>query len=173
MAAHGGIAAGAERAMLGAGSRRAVLEGNMTLHLIKLCVGCESIEDLASWQKERLGERRKAGEKRPQLFHRTFQMPKRRDELLAGGSLYWVIKGLVACRQPLLGIKPFTDKDGIGRCHLLLDPVVIPVEPRPSRPFQGWRYLASRDAPRDLKAGRGLAKMPEELRQELAQLGLI
>ena len=73
----------------------------MTLHLIKLCVGCDSIEDLADWQAERLKQRRKAGEKKPQLFHRTFQTPKRRDELLAGGSLYWVIKGLVQVRQPL------------------------------------------------------------------------
>jgi hypothetical protein len=76
----------------------------MTLHLIKLCVGCDSIDDLASWQAEWLRQRRKAGEKRPQLFHRTFQTPKRREELLAGGSLYWVIKGLVQVRQPLADV---------------------------------------------------------------------
>ena len=86
--------------MLVSGVRLAAPGRRMTLHLIKLCVGCESIEDLASWQVERLRERRKAGEKRPQLFHRTFQTPKRRDELLTGGSLYWVIKGIVQVRSP-------------------------------------------------------------------------
>ncbi len=144
----------------------------MPLHLIKLCVGCDSITDLKDWIDENRAHHRRLGRKYEQK-HTTRMMPKRVADL-DGGSLYWVIKGLVACRQPLLGIKPFTDKEGIGRCHLVLDPVVIPVEPRPSRPFQGWRYLTGKDAPRDLKAGRGgLAKMPEELRQELAQLGLI
>jgi hypothetical protein len=76
----------------------------MALHLVKLCVGCDSIEDLASWQAERLKARRRAGEKAPRLFHRTFQMPKRRAELLDGGSLYWVIKGLIQVRQPLADI---------------------------------------------------------------------
>jgi hypothetical protein len=175
MAAHGGIAAGAERAILGAGSRRAVLEGNMTLHLIKLCVGCESIEDLASWQKERLGERRKAGEKRPQLFHRTFQMPKRRDELLAGGSLYWVIKGLVQVRQPLADIREGTKEDGTPCCLLVFKPELVPVRPVPRRAFQGWRYLDPDEAPPDIEArsAAGLATMPPRLRKQLAELGLI
>ena len=74
----------------------------MPVHLIKLCVGCDSIEDLASWQTERLRARRQAGEKKPRLFHRTFQTPKRAAELIDGGSLYWVIKGLIQVRQPLL-----------------------------------------------------------------------
>src|SRR5262245_12870579 len=86
--------------------------GSMALHLIKLCVGCDSIEDLAEWQAERLKIRRKAGEKKPQLFHRTFQTPKRRAELIDGGSLYWVIKGLVQVRQPLLDIGEGTKEDG-------------------------------------------------------------
>jgi hypothetical protein len=101
-------------------------------------------------------------------------VPKRLEELLGDGSLYWVIRGQVACRQPLLDIRPFTDSDGIGRCRLVLEPRVIPVEPRPYRPFQGWRYLAVKDAPRDidLKAG-DLAVMPETMRRELAELGLL
>ena len=84
----------------------------MALHLIKLCVGVDSIADLAAWQAERLQQRRKAGEKRPNLYHRTFQTPKRRDELLAGGSLYWVIKGIVQVRQPLLDIAEGHKEDG-------------------------------------------------------------
>src|SRR6516164_8702770 len=86
----------------------------MPLHLIKLCVGCDSIEDLATWQAERLKVRRRAGEKKPRLFHRTFQTPKRRAELLDGGSLYWVIKGLVQVRQPLLDIAEGSKAGGIS-----------------------------------------------------------
>lgn len=147
----------------------------MTLHLIKLCVGCDSIEDLASWQAERLKQRRKAGEKRPQLFHRTFQTPKRREELLAGGSLYWVIKGLVQVRQPLLDIADGTKEDGTPCCLLILKNELIPVRPVPRRAFQGWRYLDPDEAPEDLagRSGAGIAAMPPRLRKQLAELGLI
>jgi hypothetical protein len=102
-------------------------------------------------------------------------VPKRMDEIVGGGSLYWVIKGQLCARQRLVAIRPFTDEGGIGRCHLVLEPTVVPVQPRPCRPFQGWRYLKAEDAPRDLSrdAAGDLAAMPEELRRELAQLGLL
>jgi hypothetical protein len=147
----------------------------MTLHLIKLCVGCESIEDLASWQAERLRERRKAGEKRPQLFHRTFQMPKRREELLDGGSLYWVIKGLIQVRQPLSDIAEGTKEDGTPCCVLVLKNQLVAVRPVPRRAFQGWRYLDPAEAPEDLdgRSAIGLTAMPLKLRKQLAELGLI
>ena len=147
----------------------------MALHLIKLCVGCESIEDLASWQAERLRQRRKAGERNPQLFHRTFQMPKRRDELLAGGSLYWVIKGLVQVRQPLADIVEGAKEDGTPCCVLMLQNELVPVRPTPRRAFQGWRYLDADAAPADLERGStgDLGTMPPRLRKELAELGLI
>jgi hypothetical protein len=150
-------------------------KARMTLHLIKLCVGCESIEDLASWQTERLRERRKAGERRPQLFHRTFQTPKRREELLAGGSLYWVIKGIVQVRQPLLDIAEGTKEDGTPCCMLILENELIAVRPVPRRAFQGWRYLAADEAPEDLGglSVTGIADMPPKLRKDLAELGLI
>lgn len=145
----------------------------MSLHLIKLCVGCDSIGDLEEWIEENRSHYRRLGRDFEQT-HTTRMMPKRVDELLGGGSLFWVIRGQVACRQTLLGVRPFTDSDGIGRCRLVLDPAVVPVEPRPYRPFQGWRYLAVKDAPRDidLKAG-DIAKMPEDMRRELAELGLL
>jgi hypothetical protein len=147
----------------------------MPLHLVKLCVGCDSIEDLAAWQVERLKQRRAAGEKSPQLFHRTFQMPKRRDELLAGGSLYWVIKGLVQVRQPLADIVDGTKEDGTPCCVLMLGNALVAVRPTPRRPFQGWRYLNADEAPEDL--GRGsvaaVGAMPPKLRKELAELGLL
>jgi hypothetical protein len=147
----------------------------MTLHLVKLCVGCESIEDLAAWQTERLKERRKAGEKRPQLYHRTFQMPKRREELLAGGSLYWVIKGLIQVRQPLAGIAEGSREDGTPCCLLVFKNELVAVRPVPRRAFQGWRYLGEDEAPEDLGrvSASGLAGMPAKLRKDLAELGLI
>jgi hypothetical protein len=144
----------------------------MPLHLIKLCVGAESIDDLEEWIGERIAERRKRGERQLAL-HVTRMTPKRVAELLDGGSLYWVIRGQVAARQRLEEIETFTDADGIGRCRLWMAPEVAPVLPRPCRPFQGWRYLAGADAPPDL-GGRGeIAEMPEALRRELSSLGLL
>jgi len=143
----------------------------MTLHLIKLCVGCDSVEDLAEWIDERLAQKRKAGEK-PEHAHVTRMVPKRIADLLDRGSLYWVIKGTVQARQRLMDIQPFVDKDGIGRCRLVLEPKVVRTEWQPKRPFQGWRYLEAKDAPRDLKAGRGGDNLPPALRAELAGLGV-
>ena len=146
----------------------------MSLHLIKLCVGVETIEDLASWQAERLKQMRKAGQKKPQLFHRTFQMPKRREELLDGGSLYWVIKGIVQVRQPLLDITEGTRDDGTPCCLLIFKNELVPVRPVPRRAFQGWRYLDPDEAPEDLKRGSSdIVAMPPKLRKQLAELGLL
>lgn len=145
----------------------------MPLHLIKLSVGTDSVEDLQDWIKRKMKEKKKKGQK-PERMHTTRMVPKRADELLAGGSIYWVIRGQIMCRERILDIRPFVDKDGIGRCHLVLDPKCVPVEPRPFRAFQGWRYLQDKDAPRDLsRAAPGVAAMPEPLRRELRELGLI
>lgn len=147
----------------------------MTLHLVKLCVGCDSIEDLAQWQAARLKQMKADGIK-PELFHRTFQMPKRRNELLDGGSLYWVIKGLVLVRQRLCDLREGTKPDGTPCCLLVLDRKLVPVRPVPRRAFQGWRYLTGEEAPEDLsgsRGGDGVAQMPPKLRKELAELGLI
>jgi hypothetical protein len=145
----------------------------MALHLIKLCVGCDSISDLEEWIEENRVHHRRLGRDYEQT-HTTRMVPKRMSELLKGGSLYWVIKGQVACRQPLLAIRPFTDSDGIGRCHLVLEPVLTPVDPRPYRAFQGWRYLTAKDAPRDLgQHASDVLTMPEAMRRELADLGLL
>ncbi len=106
----------------------------MALHLIKLCVGCDSITDLEEWIEENRVLHRRLGRDYEQT-HTTRMVPKRVDDLLDGGSLFWVIKGQVAARQKLLEIRPFTDGEGIGRCHLVLEPKVVAVEPRPYRPF--------------------------------------
>jgi hypothetical protein len=145
----------------------------MPLHLIKLCVGCDSVRDLKDWIRQKLKDKRKRGEK-PERIHTTRMVPKRAEELLDGGSLYWVIRGEITCRERILEIRPFVDKDGTGRCALVLDPKVVLVQPRPYRAFQGWRYLAAKDAPRDLdKIAPGAAAMPEKLRRELRELGLM
>ena len=145
----------------------------MPLHLIKLCVGADSVRDLEDWIKQKLKDKRKRGEK-PEHIHRTRMVPKRAAELVDGGSLFWVIRGEITCRQRIRDVRPFRDKDGTGRCGLVLDPKVVLVAPRPFRAFQGWRYLAAQDAPRDLdKVVKGAAAMPETLRRELRELGLM
>lgn len=145
----------------------------MSLHLIKLCVGCDSVDDLKSWVASRLKEKKRRGQK-PEHIHTTRMVPKRAEELVDGGSLYWVIKGQVMCRERILDLRPFVDKDGIGRCRIVLDGKIRLVAPRPYRAFQGWRYLADPDAPADLdRAARGAATMPEQMRRELSELGLL
>ena len=145
----------------------------MPLHLIKLCVGCDSVANLEDWIKQKLKEKKRRGQK-PEHIHTTRMVPKRADELTDGGSLYWVIRGQITCRERILDIRPFTDKDGIGRCRVVLDGKLVLVEPRQRSAFQGWRYLEAKEAPRDLsRAAPGAAKMPEQMRRELRELGLL
>ncbi len=144
----------------------------MALHLIKLCVGADSIEDLREWVSHRCLTAIAAGLE-PHSVHTTRMFPKRTEELLDGGSLYWVIKGQVQARQTLLDIRQFKGEDGIGRCDLVLGPEVIETSPAPKRPFQGWRYLNAEEAPRDLGGQSVGEDMPADLRRELAELGLL
>lgn len=137
----------------------------MALNLIKLCVGAESVEDLKDWVDRRV---RTHGEQ----VHTTRMVPKRADEIVGEGSLYWVIKGSILCRQRLLGVRPFTDPEGISRCDLILEPVIVRVQPRRRGPFQGWRYYEAKDAPPDLDTGPTKG-MPPDLAKELADLGLL
>jgi hypothetical protein len=145
----------------------------MPLHLIKLCVGCDSVADLEDWIKQKLKEKKRRGQKAEHI-HTTRMVPKRAAELTHGGSLFWVIRGQITCRERILAIRPFTDKGGIGRCRVVLDGKLVLVEPRPRSAFQGWRYLEAKEAPRDLaRAAPGAAKMPEQMRRELRELGLL
>ena len=145
----------------------------MPLHIIKLAVGCESVKELTGWVAERMQTAKKKGLP-PHHVHITRMTPKRVEDVLVGGSLYWVIRGEIAAREKIIAIEPFRDRDGIGRCRLVMQPKVIAVLPRPMRPFQGWRYFAESDAPRDLEsAGTGVAAMPEPMRRELRELGLL
>lgn len=146
----------------------------MPLHLVKLCVGAASIEDLTHWQAGRLAEAKSSGAP-PRLAHTTFQTPKRQTELLDGGSLYWVIKGVILVRQRIVGFGDGTKDDGSACCLILLDAALTPVRPVTRRAFQGWRYLSNDDAPADLGPGSGsaIAEMPAAMRKSLADLALL
>lgn len=144
----------------------------MALNLIKLCVGVSAIEELQAWVDYRL-EQRKLNGKPIEQIHTTRMTPKRKDELLQGGSLFWVIKGQVQVRQLLLDIRPFVDDEGIKRCDLILEPRLIETEFQPRRAFQGWRYLKTEDCPPDLGKGSGGKTLPNSLKVELSELGLL
>ena len=128
--------------------------------MLKLCVGADDLADLEAWQARLL-------QTRPQPYHHTRMVPKRREDLLNGGSIYWVVKGLIQVRQAIVEVRQITDRGGRKACELVFDPTLVPVEPVPKRPFQGWRYLQPDDAPADLKAGSGTIEMPANLRAEL------
>lgn len=138
----------------------------MALNILKLCVGVSEIEELESWVKDA-----EAG--RDTLDHVTRMFPRRKAEIVPGGSLYWVMRGMILCRQPIAALEPVTGADGIVRCRIMFKPQIISVRPAPRRAFQGWRYLEEADAPPDLpKTGRAEG-MPEKMRRELAELGLL
>ncbi len=137
----------------------------MPLHLIKLCVGIDSVADLRAWRAHRAAQGHRS-------VCPTRQTPKRAAELLDGGSLYWVIRGAVLCRQRLVRLDP-VEKDGAEHCGLILDPAVIRTEPAPRRPFQGWRYLDPKEAPRDLAQRRdGDDLLPPGMAEALAAFGV-
>ncbi len=142
-----------------------------TVHLIKLCVGTEAVEDLTDWQTRVIEERRMAGED-PSPVHITRMWPKRSDDILSGGSLYWVFKGLVLARQRILAFEPRLGADGVKRCAIVLDHRVVRTTPQPRRPFQGWRYLRPEDAPRDL-LGATPTGMSTAMMARLAEIGVL
>ncbi|MEO8243874.1 MAG: DUF1489 domain-containing protein [bacterium] len=140
----------------------------MSLNILKLCVGAESVEDLLDWQRSHPS--RFAGGERE---HVTRMWPKREAEVVAGGSLFWVIKGAILCRQRILRMERVEGADGILRCGLILDPAVIRTEAAARRPFQGWRYLDPKDSPPDLGQARAFDDiLPPALALALAEIGL-
>jgi len=133
----------------------------MSLNLIKLVVGCDTVEDLIAWRRPQAGE--------PWIL-RTRQTPKRAAELLDGGSVYRVFKGLVLCRQRILDIDTVGEGQA-ARCHVTLDEQVILTQPLPRRPFQGWRYFEGKDAPADLVSPGDTASVPQDLALRLREIG--
>jgi hypothetical protein len=141
----------------------------MAVHIVKLCVGADTVEDLLTWQVWQVQEARKRKAK-PMPVCGTRAWPKRAAEVLAGGSLYWVIKGAILVRQRILEIADVTDDHG-DRCGLYLDAGLVRTEPRAKRAFQGWRYLEASDAPADLSDAAGGTDLPDAMRRQLADLG--
>lgn len=139
------------------------------LHLQKLSVGTESVEGLAQWQATK---RAQAPDGLPR--HVTRMWPKREADLMKGGSIYWVIKGTILCRQEINRLDEYIGMDGIRRCAIVLEKELIRVAPTLKRPFQGWRYLKPADAPRDLPKGRqSETPLPPKMSAALAEIGVI
>jgi hypothetical protein len=139
------------------------------LHLTKLAVGCRDIEHLREWQTERALNN-------PPLRHRTRNFPRRHQEVVDGGSMYWVINGFLSVRQRIVRIIEDHWDDGTACAGLVLDSHLVPVAGRPAKPFQGWRYLAADDAPPDLAVAGpvgGIEALPPALHRELRALCLI
>ncbi|MFQ5622137.1 MAG: DUF1489 family protein [Paracoccaceae bacterium] len=141
------------------------------LNLVKLCVGVSSVAELQAWRDRKRAEARARGE---EYFtrHVTRMWPRRAGEILGGGSLYWVIGGVIRVRQRVLRFDERIGADGIRRCAIVMDPELIRTEAQPRRAFQGWRYLEARDAPRDLARTGADRSIPAELQEELARIGV-
>jgi len=145
----------------------------MPLHMVKMAVGIDSLDHLAAVQKQRRATL-KAERGKPILIHKTRNYPKRAEDILSGGSMFWIVKGFVRVRQRILGLERTKDAEGKPRCEIRLDPKLVRTVPMAHKPMQGWRYLEDRDAPKDL-TGRGdvTADMPPEMLAELRKLGLL
>lgn len=147
------------------------MSGN--LHLIKLCVGVESLSELASYRADQ-SDRAREESREDVSRHVTRMWPRRADELLQGGSLYWVIKGTVLARQKILRLDEATGSDGIRRCGIIMDPVLMRTHAQPRRAFQGWRYLHDIDAPKDIGVlNHDEQIIPDKLHAELSALGIL
>jgi hypothetical protein len=143
----------------------------MALHLIKLAVG---VDDLAHMKKVQAA-RRKQRRQSPRSPHWVYtrNTPRRAAELLAGGSLYWVVRGVIRCRQELVGFEEDFDKDsGRKYCRIKVKRTLVPTAPRTCKAFQGWRYFEEERVPPDLSEG-DTADMPAEMAAELKRLGLL
>jgi len=146
----------------------------MSVNLIKLCVGIDDVEQLAELQAARLEDMRHSGLENPHLRHITRNTPRRAQEVLDGGSLYWVIRRVVQVRQRITALEQVTREDGKTACAIILDPELVRVHPRSFRPFQGWRYFPTADSPADLPSVYETGgALPAELANELRVLGLI
>ena len=136
----------------------------MPLHLLKLAVGIENLDHLRRIRAARQAERGGS-------WVYTRNHPRRAQEVLAGGSIYWIIRGQIRVRQQVMGFRSDRDDNGRRYCLIEVDPKLVPTLRRPWRPFQGWRYLSPADAPEDC---RQAGEPPSDrLLAELRVLGLI
>ncbi len=139
------------------------------INIIKICVGAKGVHDLWVWQKEK-----QATDINSKIIHVTRMRPQREHELLNGGSIYWVFKGLILARQEIISLQELRSADGILKCGLVLSPELYLTYPVRKRPFQGWRYLKTSDAPKDLeKYSPGNDDLPKDLKMAMSELGLV
>ena len=137
----------------------------MTIHMVKLSVGSEDVDDIARWQARFL-------KTAPNPMHFTRMFPQRAEEILRGGSIYWVVKGAIRVRQRIVDIRQEKDSEGRDMCALVFDPELVRTYAQAKRPFQGWRYLKPEDAPRDLKSGEAALDIPPDLDTALKNAGV-
>lgn len=145
----------------------------MPLHLIKLAVGIDTVEQLQVRQTQRLRAARR-DDPSARLRILTRNMPRRAGEVVDGGSLYWVVRGQICVRQAIVAIET-VEANAEGRhCAIYLDPELVRTVTRRSRPFQGWRYFEADNAPSDIAGRADMAhEPPPEMAAELRELGLI
>jgi hypothetical protein len=143
----------------------------MTVHILKMCVGVDDIAHLRRLQEARLAAATAAGEP-ARLRHLTRHRPRRAAEIVAAGSLYWIIRGYVRVRQRIIAIDNLENAPEGKRCALVLDPALVGTVWQPRRPHQGWRYLAPEDAPPDRSGADADSDLPPHLAATLYQLGV-
>ncbi len=141
----------------------------MTVHILKLCVGIDSVDHLIEVRK---GRQNLLPDGTPYNYHITRFRPKRADEVLDGGSIYWVIKGFVQVRQAIIGLEKLETDTGV-KCKIIMDTTLVRTESQPRRPHQGWRYLEPSDAPRDILDGQRTDNLPRDMSDKLREMGLI
>ena len=149
---------------------RAMSKGHV--NLVKLCVGIGSVEELQAWRDIRRSESA-AGGKTYRSCHVTRMWPRRQEEVLSGGSLYWVIRGVIQVRQTIAGLEECIGADGIRRCRIVMDPELVRTAASPRRPFQGWRYLEPANSPPDLPGSGNAGDLPHDLERALSDLGIL
>ncbi len=139
----------------------------MTIHLLKMSVGTVTVETLEAWQARRQAEH-------GMVWHLTRHTPRRRDEVLDGGSIYWIFNGAIRARNRIIDIDQAENQDGETRCRLVLEPKLVRTEAQPRRAHQGWRYFEMADAPHDAATRRRVrGQPPPEMAEELRSLGLL
>ena len=138
----------------------------MTVHILKLAVGVDDLAELRKVQKQRKADRGFY------CFY-TRNAPRREDEVLDGGSVYWVIKGFIQARQRIRGFVPIVNRRGRPAVLVKIEAKIVPTDAQPRRAFQGWRYLTPDEAPRDQRKAKRGKEMPQAMARALRELGLI
>ena len=141
------------------------------MNLIKLCVGAQNVSDLYNWQKNRLINYKGLGNNA--TFFITRMRPKRENDILNGGSIFWVFKGLILARQKIIGFDNFMSEDNISRCKVILNSKIILTDAYHKKSFQGWRYFSQQEAPKDREIfSDEKTQLPLKIEKELSELGI-